>query len=233
MNLYFLTEDSKSFRKVLPVWLNYVLPNLSEIKSIHDFQRNGNYYMTQDGGGYPCIRNRVDETIRTFVDNRVPLDCFVVFWDGDARSEAEIQADAEAFHTIFARYDASFRHKLIMMKHCFETWLLGNRAVYPHRGNVLQSFEPFADFYNVSADDPEEMLCPKNYTSVSRYHFRYLQEMLRASTPKKNYSKGSPGVAAEETYWKELCLRVDETGDLRSFAEFLRFLQDCKEINNA
>lgn len=229
MNLYFLTEDSKSFRKVLPAWLRYMLPTISEIKSIHDFRRNGNQYMTQDGGGYPSIRNRVDETIRTFVENHVPLDCFVVCWDGDARSDAEIRADMDAFQTIFERYHVPFDYKLMVMDRCFETWLLGNRAAYP-QDNMRESFVPFAGFYNVSVNDPEKMLRPMGWTlSVSRYHGRYLQEMLRSSTPKMNYSKRSPGAVTEENYWKEMCLRVEQTKDLRSFAEFLYFLQDCKE----
>ncbi len=230
MNLYFLTEDSKSFRKVLPAWLRYVLPTISEIKSIHDFQRNGNQYMTQDGGGYPRIRDRVDETIRTFVENHVPLDCFIVCWDRDAKSDADIQADIDAFQTTFERYRVPFHYKLIVMKQCFETWLLGNRSAYP-LGEVLKSFVPFTQFYNVALNDPEKMLCPEYYNSVSTYHGRYLQEMLRSSIH-KNYSKGKPGVVMGESYWKELCLRVDQTEDLRSFAEFLLFLQNCEEKNN-
>lgn len=227
MNIYFLTEDSKSFRKVLPTWLRYVLPNISEIKTIHDFRRNGNQYMTQDGGGYPCIMDRVDETIQTFVENHVPLDYFIVCWDRDARSDAEIQADINAFQTTFERYQLPFHYKLIIMEQCFETWLLGNRSAYP-LANVLKSFVPFAQFYNVALNDPEKMMRPMDWTqTVSRYHGRYLQEMLRSSFH-TNYSKGNPGVAMEAGYWKELCLRVEQTEDLRSFVEFLHFLQELQ-----
>ena len=227
MNIYFLTEDSKSFRIVLPEWLKCTLPSFVEIKSIWDFMNNGNHFMAQDGGGYPCIKDRAKETIATFVENSIPLDYFVILWDGDAKDEHEIQETIDDFNSAFEQWPVQFQHRLFVMRHCFETWLLGNRAVYPH-GDILGTFASYAEFYNVSANDPEKMFRPKEYAaSVSTYHRRYLQEMLRNSIH-KNYSKSHPALVAEETYWQELCLRTEQTLDLRSFAGFLDFLQQCK-----
>ena len=226
MNIYFLTEDSKSFRIILPEWLHYVLPDYVKIKSMEEFQSGGNYYMVQDGGGYPRIKKWASQTIETFTENSIPLDYFVILWDGDAKDEDEIQEAIKEFNSVFTQWPVQFQYRLFVMRHCFETWLLGNRAVYPH-DHIARTFAPFAQFYNVSIDDPEQMLEPEGYTaSVSTYHRRYLQEMLRNSIH-KNYSKGHPAVAAEESYWDELCLRVGQTLDLRSFANFLDFLHQC------
>ena len=227
MNLYFLTEDSKSFRKVLPKWLSYILPHFHEESSFDSLKSPGNHYMIQDGKGYPGIRNRVAETVETLAVKNVPLDQFIVCWDGDARGGGHIREDKAAFAALLERNNVNYPYRFFVMRHCFETWLLGNRAVYPRDG-LSEAFAPYAAFYDVSADDPEKMLRPRGYAaSVSQYHYHYLQEMLRNSIH-KNYSKGSPGVAKEKAYWDELCQRTRQTPDLRSFADFLDFLRECR-----
>ena len=228
MNLYFLIEDSKSFRIVLPKWLHYILPDFQEEMDFESLKHSGNHFLIQDGKGYPGIRRWVEKTIDTLAGKDVPLDYFVVCWDGDARDDKVIRADKDAFAAMFERSIVEYHYRFFVMRHCFETWLLGNRAIYPD-DVALRSFAPYADFYNVSVNDPEAMMRPNDYpASVSMYHYRYLQEMLRNSVH-KNYSKGRPGAATEKDYWNELCLRAEQTPDLRSFADFLGFLLQCKK----
>ena len=41
MNLYFFLEDSKSFFKVLPRWLKFILPDFEEIPNFEGFRGDG------------------------------------------------------------------------------------------------------------------------------------------------------------------------------------------------
>jgi len=113
---------------------------------------------------------------------------------------------------------------IIPMTRCFETWLLGNRREYPQ--DVSDGFLAFNSFFDVSKHDPEKMSAPKDYTgSMSMYHYRYLQAMLKASPDgKHNYSKSSPRHVAEAGYYDELASRVNDTADLESFKRFHDFL---------
>lgn len=78
MNLYFLLEDSKSFRKVLPKWINFVLPDFSEVTSFNEFKNSDRKFMMQSGYGYPQIKNVVLDTVFTITANQIPIDYFVV-----------------------------------------------------------------------------------------------------------------------------------------------------------
>ena len=225
MNLYFLLEDSRSFYKVLPHWLEFTLPDFVEIFSFDDFNSitESNKFMLQSGFGYPQIKKVLKETLETIQINSIPLDYFLVLWDTDARSIEAIQSDINEFEKIFADYKINCQHKLFVMDRCFETWLLGNRAAYPkdcESGNFYQ----YAQFYNVSTSDPEKMNAPESITNISMYHLKYLQEMLHSSSLHVNYSKKSPLAVSTEEYYKELKIRVEITEDLHSLASFFDFL---------
>ena len=227
MNLYFLLEDSRSFYKVLPHWLKFALPDFMEIFSFDDFNSMSekNKFMLQSGFGYPQIKKVLKETLETIQINSIPLDYFLVFWDTDARSIETIQSDIDEFEKIFAHYKINCQHKLFVMDRCFETWLLGNRAAYPkscESGNFYQ----YAQFYNVSTNDPEKMNAPESITNISMYHLKYLQEMLRSSPLHVNYSKKSPLAVSTEAYYKEVKTRIETTKDLRSLANFFGFFKN-------
>ena len=225
MNLYFLLEDSESFYRVLPSWIQSILPEYRQISSLREFQKNDVSFLLETGRGYPQIKNRLDETLQTIEENFFPLDYIVVCWDTDARDEVEIERDCADFEAIFVAHPVNVQHRLFAINRCFETWLLGNRAAYP-TDDKIASFLSYSQFYNVAVNDPEKMLSPTG-RRVSAYHLHYLQEMLRRSCH-RNYSKGSPGFAKTFEYFQELQSRINETSDLQTFAEFFNFLQNCK-----
>ena len=228
MNLYFLLEDSRSFFKVLPHWLNFALPDFLEIFSFDDFdsQSGKNKFMIQSGFGYPQIKKVLKDTLETIQNNFIPINYFLVFWDTDARNTADIHADIDEFEKIFADYDSGYRHKLFVMDRCFETWLLGNRSAFP-KNCESGNFYNYSQFYNVSTSDPEKMNAPEPITNISLYHLKYLQEMLRCSLH-MNYSKRSPLVVSTREYYGELLNRVKTTEDLRSLADFFDFIESVR-----
>lgn len=228
MNIYFLLEDSQSFYNVLPHWLGYVLPGFARAYHFDDFQKDGDRFMIESGHGYPQIKNVIGQTIDTFRENDVPLDYFVICWDTDAKDAADLKEDKDYFSAQFEKHPVHYEYKLLAMNRCFETWLLGNVAAWPKDGPT-KLFRPFADFYNVSTDDPEKMPCPPDAVTVSRYHLNYFKTMLKSHKPKKRYAKNQTGEVETETYLQGICSRASTTKDLRSFAEFWLFLQNCRQ----
>jgi len=221
MNLYFLLEDSKSFFKVLPAWLNFILPQFSQVNSFDDLNDNTNCFMIESGFGYPAIKNYFENSLCTIIERDILLNYFIVCWDTDANETEEI-ATKKTFKEIFSKYKTKCELKLFTINRCFETWLLGNRSVY-YSSCKNEKFLPFTKFYNVGENDPEKMNAPED-KNISRYHVTYLQEMLRYSHLKKNYSKGNPLAVSTREYYNELYSRINETEDLNTFNSFVEFL---------
>ena len=117
---------------------------------------------------------------------------------------------------------------IFLVNHCFETWLLGNRDMYP-KGRIPYEFEPFDEYYNVSTHDPEKMMGVREYLTTSLFHAEYLRQMLL--TQKVVYSKRNPGAVCTRAYLEALRKRVvalDENhkpeGHLNSLKRFFDFL---------
>lgn len=228
MNLYFLLEDSKSFFYVFPKWMKIILPQFSEINALAKFCNNDKCFLIESGFGYPSIKNYFEQSLCTIVENNIPLDYFIICWDTDARANDEVELDLSDFKNIFSKYPSSFELRLLVINRCFETWLLGNRQVYLS-SCTKEKMLPFIEFYNVGKYDPEKMYAPVD-ESIANYHYKYLQEMLRNSCPKKNYSKGRPLAVSTKEYYEELYSRISDTDDLNTFRTFIEFLKsiDCQ-----
>lgn len=222
MKVYFLLEDGKSFFKVLPEWLRHVDTSWRVVKSPEELQDGT--FLIESGHGYPHLLRNLSGTLALFAHKDIQLDLVVSMFDTDGVDAAALRNEIAAFEKCFAEAPRQYRHVIVPMNVCFETWLLGNRAVYPVQ--CIKQFQPWAEFYDVSKDDPEQMEKPENFHgSISMYHYRYLQEMLRAAQ-QPNYSKGSPMFVSNEPYWRELVARATDTGDIQSFQSFLDVLYE-------
>ena len=220
MKLYFLLEDQKSFLNVLPCWLNVYLPQYEQVFSIDDFKENS--YVAESGFGYPSIKRILREKLEMFAECNTYPDYIVVMYDVDDWSENEKKAEQSTFDNIFIANGLDIDYRLLPINKCFETWLLGNRNIYPEKAN--DDFKVYEDFYNVYQNDPENMVCPREYgNSVSVYHYEYLQSMLKTSTGRK-YTKGRPAIVANDDYLRGLMQRIETTTDLESFRVFMSFL---------
>jgi len=220
MKLYFLLEDQKSFLKVLPAWLKVCLPKYVQVFSVDDFSNNS--YIAESGFGYPSIKNVLVNKLEMFSDSDIRPDCIVVMYDVDDWSE-NYQATVRAkFDNIFIASGLDVDYKILPIKRCFESWLLGNKEVYPKKAD--DKFKIYENFYDVSKNDPEIMDCPNEYRdSISIYHYNYLQCMLKTSIGKK-YTKGNPSIVGNNNYLAGMNQRIDSTLDMNSFREFMNFL---------
>lgn len=216
MNIYFLLEDSKSSFLVFPEWLKILLPNFERVNLLT--QLKDNQYCIESGHGYPAIEHRFKEAVEFIKDYEIQLNYFVLVYDSDDRNQEEIQKRINEYTYIFdeAKISASF-HVLVMRK-CFETWLMGNRKVYPYNNDKFYKYE---SFFNVSVNNPEDMWYPSDKgLSISMYHYKYFQEMLKCSI-KKNYSKKKPLYVSTENFLEGLLERIEKTEDLKIFKEFI------------
>ncbi len=224
MKLYFLLEDQKSFLNVLPCWLKVYLPHYEQVFSIGDLKENS--YVAESGFGYPSIKRILKGKLEMFVACNTYPDCIIVIYDVDDWNEHEKRAAQSAFDNIFIASGLDIDYRLLPISKCFETWLLGNRNIYPKIAN--DDFKVYEDFYNVYQKDPENMVCPEEYdNSVSVFHYEYLQSMLKTSTGRK-YTKGRPSIVANGDYLRGLMQRIEDTNDLESFRVFMSFLRQVR-----
>ncbi len=222
MNLYFLLEDSKSALKVFPAWFSYFIPKFTRVKNINELRDNN--YIMQSGMGYPQIKNHLQgaiETINSYPD--IPLGYLILILDADDHSIDEVKKDMEECFAVYGNLRCP--HEIIVMKKCFETWLLGNLDYFPEV--ISEQFKPFINHFDVSVDDPELMIKSPEYpNSTSIYHAKYAIEMLRKPFNPKgfNYSKRKPGKVIDEEYFNGLLKRIKSTNHIGSFQYFIDML---------
>ena len=228
MRLFCLLEDSKSFCSVLPCWLSCIFPGLRKARNMKDFSADS--FLVESGYGYPQIKDRLQETIEEFTTGTSAPDVFFLCYDTDEADEEEIEQEKSEFEQYFVSQKYEHTHHIVPITRCFETWLLGNKSAYPV--SIEGDFMTYHRFYPVNKLDPEKMWKPDDCeSSVSIYHVVYLQKMLRARW-KKNYSKGSPGVAKNKGYFAGIVKRCEQTDDLQSFRNFIEALDGMRGENN-
>lgn len=224
MKLYFLLEDQKSFCRVLPYWLKYLYPQWNEANSVSELADKKNAFLIESGFGYPNIKKVLKSKLTTFKAEHLIPDYVVVCFDTDGKPEFEVKEMREEFESIFQQVNISCPYFILPMQICFETWLLGNRMVYPQE--ITDDFLPFANFYPVNRLDPEEMKKPADAEeTVPMYHYFYLRRMIKAGAG-KNYTKGRPGYVTNPEYLEALLSRIKETDDLQTFRSFIHFLDN-------
>lgn len=117
---------------------------------------------------------------------------------------------------------------VLVVNHCFETWLLGRVDLYPKEPVDEGSFfYPYYSYYNVERKDPEDMSVPEELDdSIATYHYHYLHDMLRYK--KIRYCKSRPRNVGTIDYFNGLLQRINDTVHLQSFREFYDFIQNEK-----
>lgn len=216
MRAYFLLEDQKSFRLVLPHWLSYAVPTMKEARGMLDFVDGT--YIIESGYGYPRIHNVLRERLAYFVELDCAPDMLVICTDTDERDKVGISDLERRFENEIMTSGIDCDYRIICINCSFETWLLGNKAVYPT--SIDSGFRDYADFYNVSVADPEQMQKPLAAQSTrALYHLAYLRAMLRSTG--KHYAKGRPNIASGSDYWQSLVTRTVTTTDLKTFSQLL------------
>lgn len=147
------------------------------------------------------------QTIDTLIQNPGKINELIVILDSE-----EYDADS---------LNVDFSYKVFVCNHCFETWLLGNGALYP-QCRPMNDFQKYYDAYNVKLCDPEKMRPPEDVNETTAiYHFHYLHEMCRHN--KIRYSKKKPMNLATKEFFEEIAARVNTTNHLPSFFSFYSY----------
>jgi hypothetical protein len=168
------------------------------------------------------LKNAIEE-----VNASSNYDFLIVALDADECTPQERLQEIEAFMEKEKLKLENCKLKLLIQNRCFETWFMGNRKVYP-RHPKGDEFIEYAKFYNVSQKDPERMGLYPGFTEVSKFHYRYLKEMLL----ERNifYTKSRPRGVVDRAYLDQLILRTDDTPHLSSLKDFFDF---CKMIGES
>ena len=228
MNYYFLLEDEKSSIKILPKWPEYMGINNVRVPDITYL--TDNCYVMQSGQGVTQLITKVlFQTIDTIVQNPGKVDELIVILDSEEYDELWRKNQVNLIIENYIKdknYQIDFAYKVFVCNHCFETWLLGNGALFPEE-RPTDDFQKYYDSYNVKDNDPEMMFVPENVQeTIASYHFHYLHELCRHN--KIRYSKKKPMFMAKEEYFNQLKIRIASTQHLHSFLEFYCYFNQIK-----
>jgi hypothetical protein len=225
MNLYILVEGKAEF-KIYPSWLSCLLPELVRVED-YDSVENNNYYIFQSAG-IPTILDIDLPNAISDVNSTGKYDYLVVCLDADELTVSKRKSKVEM---VLASQTSSLgKTKLIpiIQNRCIETWLLGNRNIFPPRINSmpLDKSEPlltYSNYYDVSTSDPEEMgKYNDDFITHSQFHKAYLKALFK--TRNIRYSERDPKDALKEFYLRELRRRIqDDLDHLNTFRHFINF----------
>ncbi|MDO5399023.1 MAG: hypothetical protein Q4G33_13965 [bacterium] len=225
MNYYFLLEDSESFIKVLPYWLKHMGFNCTRVMNIAEIKQN-NYVLQSGHGVTQLITRALFDTIDTIINYPNTIDYLIIILDTENLEPCVRKA--QVMHKIKEKYSTKefdFKIEILVCNHCFETWLLGAKDIYPHESvNPDSFFYPYYKHYNVSVQDPENMLVPNNINeTIAKYHFHYLHELFRYK--RIQYRKNKPNYVQTKEYFDLIVERVHNTMQIESFQIFFDFFK--------
>lgn len=225
MNLYFLVEGKRTEMILYPKWMQHLKPAFKKIDNPfalnNDKSLNNTYYLFS-GQGYPSI---LDNHLRNAIDdvNKIPeINYLIICVDTEERTVEETKN--EIFNFMMEKKLALKTAKLIVItqKCCIETWLLGNRRIFP-RNSSDPEFLNCKNHFNIKDQDPELMDkdISKGYNRA-HYHGYYLKQLFKERNLR--YSKNNPGIACDKDYLDELISRNKNTGHISTFGELITYL---------
>lgn len=212
MNIYVLIEDEGGVKSIYENWISYVNPQLTPVE--HPMDLVNNNFVVISGQGYPQYINRIKNALKDAKSNPA-IDRLVIAVD----SEDCLRQDKHSEVENIVKSSKTKKDVRIVIQHfCFETWALGNKAVFPQRSAdaVLRRYK---DVLDVSKHDPE-LLPAHDDMNRSGFAFEYLRKVLREKSPKLIYTKRNPGDVAKRHYYDKVADRLRSTGHIDSFQAF-------------
>ncbi len=217
MNLYFLVEGRRTERKVYPMWLSILKPEIKRVNYAVDAATN-NYYLIS-GEGYPLLFNQLRNSILE-VNEIGKYDYLVLCLDAEETLIEDRKKEILEYIETNGLELQKAELIIIVQNPCFETWFLGNRKMFK-RHPQSPVLNQYINFYDVRKEDPELMPCYQENTRA-QFHHAYLREIFAERN--LSYTKQRPGNVGEEAFLNELIKRNADTGHISSFMDFIRFV---------
>ena len=170
MNLYIVVEGRRTEKKVYPIWLNHLIPNLTKVNWA--FEAVNNHFYLFNGNGFPALlHNHLTNSINE-VNEKGNFNYLVLILDVD---ETTIQERINEVNNFVIENNLHLNNTelvVIPQNRCIETWFLGNRKIFKNNPQNNELSE-FIKFYNVKENDPEKMGIYSNYNTHSQFHSDY------------------------------------------------------------
>lgn len=224
MNLYFILEGEQTEVILYPKWINYILPNYTQVYFEKDVVNN-NYYIFS-AGGIPSIYHHTVNAIKNINQNPA-FDMLIVCLDGEEiGQENRIKEIKDYINKSGVLLTKECKIEFVVQNICIETWFLGNRKIVKKipEGLLLKEF---IIHYNVVVEDPELMDKLERFRNKADFHYSYFREILKEHN--LSYRKSRPNIVIDKSFFDELEKRVVETEHLLSFKQFLTLLYEIKK----
>lgn len=225
MNLYFLVEGRRTESIIYPGWLHDYF-KLKRLKYPGDARKGEDGYYLISAEGYPAIlRQHLENSILDIEENNV-FDYLVLVLDSEETSvEYRMQEIEEAIETCPVKLSQA-EIRPIVQHRCMESWLLGNRNIYPARARNYDTMR-YLHFYDTFREDPERSPRHPDFNTTAQFHYSYLKNLFIESH--QAYSKKTPGLAATKSYFDSLMDRYHKTGHLQSLRPLIRLFKELDE----
>lgn len=220
MNLYVVVEGEVGEKKVYASWIPFVNPSLQQVGNISDFDQNN--FIIISGNGYPNYFDIIKSAAQDVADNE-NIDMLVIAVDSE---ELEMEERFSEIEKYVSELQLEIEYSIIVQHFCIETWALGNQLIVK-RNPQSYKLKGFLNKYNVSQSDPE--LLPSNdELDLNRAQFaeRYLRALLQEKYRNLTYTKKNPDALLCEKYYLNVKKRLETTGHVGSFKQFLDVFSD-------
>lgn len=221
MNFYMLVEGKSTEMAVYPRIIRHYRPEYTQVFLLDDIREN-NFFLVS-GMGIPSLYDRIAPSIEDIREhNRMSeykIDSLVIVLDADIYGSVEATYEKVVRELQKANID-NIQWEIIVQNKCIETWFLGNCEAYPEA--YSDAFAPFADHYNVSQQDPEQMSGDGEH-SIGTYSKIYLKKMLNET--KRTYTERRVKDVTTPEYFEGMNSRILEAEDVASYKAFVDWLQ--------
>ena len=197
------------------IGFRWLIQILALFDSLEEVQHNN--LIIFSGGGYPNYLEVIEAGVEDVVDNE-RLDRLVIAIDSEEMPYEEKRKEIEQVVDALGK---DLDYKIIVQHFCLETWALGNKVIISRNPKDIQ-LRQYKNHFDVLDEDPELLPdYPIENLSRSQFAARYLTKALNEKYKSLTYNKGNPKPLLHNTYFKRVKTRLETTGHIASFEDFL------------
>lgn len=217
MNIYIVVEGEKASRKIYKTWIPFVNPKLQYIDYLTNLEQD-NFFIIAGFGQSQFLNDRIEKAITDV--NNLPFDRLVLVIDSEEMNFQDKQSEVSER---VDRIGCSVEVRYVIQHFCLETWLLGNKKMFRRKTKDCE-LRNYKVLFDVRKNDPELLPANKEKSwNRSQFAYNYLRAGLRDMHPasRVSYTKGNPGIVAQEGYFYQVKKRYSDEQHILSFQGFL------------